>query len=262
MTIASLRETALDVLHIVAPVECVGCRRPGRGVCAECRAALVPRPVVRSLADGTPVAAALRYEGVVRRALLAFKEQGRTDAAGPLALALHAAVTTVVCTAAADAAHASLVDGLSTDTRAASATPPLAAVPVPSSRAAWRRRGYEPAALLLRRAGARPLRALVSTRGGVQKGLSLDERALNRTGSMRSIRSLAERRVVVVDDVLTTGATLMDACRAVREAGGEPIAAAVLAWTPRRIGLPAAETPSADDNPPAPDYGGVKGART
>jgi predicted amidophosphoribosyltransferase len=154
------------------------------------------------------VVTALRYEGQVRRMLLALKEQERLDVASRLALPLAAAV------AAAPVAE-------------------LAAVP--TSRAAWRRRGFDPVALLLRRAGLRPARVLRHVRRtGRQKTLGVDERAANRLGAMAARGSLAGRRFVVVDDVLTTGATIDEAARAIRDAGGEVLGGVGLAFTPRR----------------------------
>lgn len=72
-----------------------------------------------------------------------------------------------------------------------------------------------------------------------QAGLSRVERARNLAGALRirpgAAARLVERPVVLVDDVLTSGATLAEAARAVRAAGGRPIGAAVLGATaPRR----------------------------
>jgi len=214
-----LRDALLDALALVLPVECAGCGAPDRSLCAVCLAALTAAPSVHALADGTPVVSALDYEGAVRRAVLALKEGGRTDVAHALSVPLALAITTAV---------------------AAGATGPRPEVlPVPTSRAAFRRRGYDPLALLLRRAGVHTAAELVITRRSVQqKHLAVDERASNRAGAMRAKRGLHGRRFLLVDDILTTGATLAEAARAVRAAGGEIVAAATLAYTQKRAQHP------------------------
>ena len=69
--------------------------------------------------------------------------------------------------------------------------------------------------------------------GVAQKSLGVDERAANRAGALRERWSLAGLRVAIVDDVVTTGATLDEAARAIRAAGGEVDHAVTLAATPR-----------------------------
>lgn len=211
----AIRSAALDALALALPVHCSGCSVPGRALCDGCRRDLHPDPVRRRLADGTPVVAALRYEGRVRDVMLAFKEEGRTDAAAALSLALHAAVA-----GARDAAPAAA---------------PVELAAVPATRQAQRRRGYDPVGIVLRRAGGRPARVLtLTTDGASQKRLGAQERALSRVGSMRARLPLHGRSFLLVDDVLTTGATLDDAVRAIRVAGGSVVAAATIAWTPLR----------------------------
>jgi predicted amidophosphoribosyltransferase len=107
-------------------------------------------------------------------------------------------------------------------------------VPVPSSRAAFRRRGYAVTDLLARRAGATPRRLLVPGRAGLdQRGLGRQERARNVGGTLRARRAEG-MRVVVVDDVVTTGATLDEAVRVLRRAGADVVGAAAVATTPLR----------------------------
>jgi ComF family protein len=210
-----LRDALLDALALVLPVECAGCGAPDRSLCAACFASLRAEPARHALPDGTPVVCALDYAGAVRRAILALKENGRTDVARALAVPLACAMAL---------ASASVNPGARIET-----------LPVPTSRSAFRRRGYDPVALLVRRAGVRPAAELAHTRRATQqKHLPVDERASNRAGSLRARRPLAGRRFLLVDDVLTTGATLAEAARAVRAGGGEVVAAATLAYTQKR----------------------------
>jgi predicted amidophosphoribosyltransferase len=108
-------------------------------------------------------------------------------------------------------------------------------VPVPSSRSALRRRGFAVTDLLARRAGARPRRLLIPDRaaGGDQRELGIDDRARNVRGTMRA-READGARVVLVDDVVTTGATLTEAARTLRAAGAQVVGAVTVASTPRR----------------------------
>lgn len=195
----------LDALAVLLPVDCAGCGAPDRAVCDACRAALVQPAVASVTPGGLSVRSALRYEGCARALLLALKEDSRTDAARTLRAHL-----------------APLLD------------PALTLVAVPPSPAAWRRRGYDPVRLLLGRPG---LRALAVVRAGsAQKSLGEVERAANRAGALRATRRLDGLRVAIADDIVTTGATLDEAARAIRAAGGDPVEAVTLAATPRYFG--------------------------
>lgn len=116
-------------------------------------------------------------------------------------------------------------------------------VPVPTSGAAYRRRGYRVPELLIRRAGHHSHRMLRPTRRTHdQRDLDRGQRARNVAGSMRVVGPQgAGRMVVIVDDVVTTGATIDEAARALRAAGYRPGCAVALAATPggggvRRLG--------------------------
>ncbi|MEO6115610.1 MAG: phosphoribosyltransferase family protein [Pseudolysinimonas sp.] len=220
LTLATVREAALDALALLLPVECAGCGLPDRAVCADCRAALVPEPSRRLLPDGTPVFSGLDYDGVTRQVILAFKEQGRVPLARVLAPALAAAV--LEAGAALDLARVEVVA-------------------VPGSRRARRRRGFDPVGALVSRAGLDRARVFApAQQHTAQKTLSFEQRAPNLDGVFTVAASVNGRRFLLVDDVVTTGATLAAAAAALRGAGAEVVAAAVVASTPKRFATSAA----------------------
>lgn len=209
-----LQGVLLDAAAVLAPVACAGCGADDRALCPACRAALAPALRYDRLDDGTPLVSALEYAGPVRQAILAFKERGRTDVARALARPLAAAM------------------------RDAAERIPFADAPamcaVPSSRAAFRRRGYDPVSVVVRAAGWRPVPLLRHTRRHEeQKALGQAERARNVVNSLAARHPVTGRRLIVVDDIVTTGATITEAVRALRAAGGEVPFALTLAFTAR-----------------------------
>lgn len=214
-------------LDLFTGSECAACARPGRALCPECAVGLRasprvawPTPTPPGLAR--PVAAA-QYDGVVRRLVLAHKERSRWALARPLGELLAEAVAG----AARPGAGAVLV-------------------PVPSASSVVRARGHDPlvrttrqAAASLRRHGvpASVVRALrVASRPQDQAGLGVQARAANVAGRFASRMPGRGREVVVVDDVLTTGATAREAQRALEAAGWTVTGIAVVAATRRWAG--------------------------
>ncbi|WP_369203689.1 ComF family protein [Streptomyces sp. PU-14G] len=198
---------------------------------------------------------ALTYTGGVRAALLAHKERGALGLAAPLGTVLARAVR--LAANAPQAAPAASV-GLAEPAPAASAGrgpssrggglsrgrergrgAPVTLVPVPSARRAVAGRGHDPvrrlareAARTLRREGmaVRVLPVLRQRRWVVdQAGLTAAQRTANLAGALEpapaGARLLGAGRVVLVDDVMTTGASLAEAARALGGVGS----AAVLA---------------------------------
>ncbi|MEY9951132.1 ComF family protein [Leifsonia sp. EB34] len=212
---ATIRDAVLDAAAVLLPVSCAGCSAPDRSLCAGCVQALAPE-VRRHTVRGVAVWSALDYDDVPRTVLLAYKDGGRVDAARALAGALRPALA-----AAAGSRWRAVVPVL-----------------IPSTRAAWRRRGYHPTGMVLARtrALAPPLwHALRLTRQTAdQAALGSAQRADNRAGSMVASRRLSGRRCVIVDDIVTSGATIAEAARAIGAAGGTVGGAATLARTPRR----------------------------
>jgi predicted amidophosphoribosyltransferase len=243
MTLTTLVSTALaEAWALVAPVDCAGCGAHDRAMCPSCATGLQSRLMRATLeVDGSslPIVAALPYAGVARRALLALKHEGRTELARSLAPVLLAAVTV--------AWHGSGAELL---------------VPVPGSPAAAARRGFGPVALMARRAGLAVTHALRPVSAAPeQKGLRLEQRLATDAGRWRASSRVSGHRVLLVDDVVTSGGTLRAATRALRAAGAEVAGCAAMAAAVRRWGessihwkFIARHDEGHGDNEPVEDY--------
>lgn len=216
-----LADAGRDAWATLLPTECSGCGALDRALCTNCRRALLPtvHPVTR---DDAVIWAALGYEGVARQVIAAYKDGGRTDAAAALAAPLRAAIVAALAAVPDDSAPHTQRGGIQL-------------VTIPSSRLAWRIRGYHPVDALLSRAGLRPFLALAARTEAVdQVGLDRGARAANKNNSLIARQPLNGTRIILVDDIVTTGATLLEARRAVLAAGGTVVGLATLAETRRR----------------------------
>lgn len=231
----------VTVADLLLGARCVGCGGAALALCHDCGDAIVPCPEavhdlphltdLSHLADlphpadrerEVPAVAAGLNEGVLRRVVVAWKEEGVTRLTRVLAHHLAAAVVPHVT-------HAAVV-----------------LVPVPTSRRSRRIRGSDLLDDVTRRA-ARMLRdggvdvvveqALTYSRTTRdQAGLDVEARLANVDGAFRARRDRPRRpgEVVVVDDVLTTGATVAEAVRALDAVGRRPVGISAIAATPRR----------------------------
>jgi predicted amidophosphoribosyltransferase len=239
------RSALLAALDLALPAECAGCGLVPGLLCRNCVAALAaparpawPRP---SPAGLPPPWAIAGYDGPVRAALLAHKEQGRAALARPLGGALACSVRAALASTEEEAPSDQLPAG-----RAAG----VVLVPMPSRRGAVRERGRDPtlaiarqAAQLLRGEGkdvsVRPVLRMAGTVQD-QSGLDAQARAANLRGAVllpdRWVAQLSHdrTRVVLVDDIITTGASLAAAAVTLRRTGIEIVGAALVAATRRR----------------------------
>jgi predicted amidophosphoribosyltransferase len=212
------------MLDLVLPLECGGCGAPSTRWCPVCARELSVKPdephlVTARVDPGVPVFTLGRYAGARREAIVAVKEHGRADLITPLAGALHFGLDHLLMWGILDT--------------------PLHVVPAPTRRSAARRRGGDPVThmALAATAGHRDITVIQALRMRAfvrdSVGLSTTDRQRNIAGRVKAAKPVAGD-VLVVDDIVTTGATLGEAARALTAAGQRPRAAAVVAHRPRR----------------------------
>lgn len=230
-----LRRGMSDLFSLCVPTWCVLCSEADFPVCEACQILLRPDPLVRMLPIDhnrqLTVVAAAAYEAELREVILAYKERGRADTVAALAPLLATSLHEVLVRVQSQVAGQLVV-----------------CVPMPSTRRGERERGYRHVDVLLSRAlrvlarsrvaqGARLpqlqrwLRTRQTSPRADQVGLGRNERHRNLSHTMRASRSAFGRHVVLVDDVVTSGATLREAHRALELQGARVIAAVALANT-------------------------------
>ncbi|HWC23278.1 MAG TPA: phosphoribosyltransferase family protein [Flexivirga sp.] len=232
--------TALqEICDLALPRSCAGCGEQRVAFCTQCRAELedavtaepfeaTPTPCP----PGFPVTwSQAPYDGAIAELLRAFKDSGRGDAGPHLARLLRSAL-------------AGLLEAEDSCRRELALGGQLLVVPMPSRSTSTRARGREPTVELGRRAVDRSRRLVlrrvlrVARSGRDQAGLSAHERSVNLRGAMRLTgtgRTLVPGRVcVVIDDIVTTGSSLVEARATLLAAGAIEVLAATVAATQRR----------------------------
>jgi ComF family protein len=213
------------VLDLAFPARCPGCGREGEPICSTCLPALdarldQPAGVAIGLSSDVPATIlqldwCAPFSGVVRKALHQLKYGGETRLALPLGAAIARRWARI-------AAGGDL----------------LVPVPVHADRA--RQRGYDQAALIARAAASNlglPCAPILERARATIAQFDLDRatRATNVRGAFRlragsaGIRPLDGRWIVLVDDVVTTGATLCACAAPLLDAGAIGVSAVTVA---------------------------------
>jgi ComF family protein len=207
----------MGLLDLLLPPACAGCGRFGHLLCRDClagfRAAtasddrfIAPDPGTMVGDDLELAIAAFAHDGMLRRALQRLKYGGSGRIAVPLALAAAPALEAL-----------------------ARVCGPLPLIPVPVHAARLRQRGYNQAGLLADALGAvaglAVLDILERRRATArQHGLGKAARLHNLRGAF-ALRHGARTpsRLILVDDILTTSATLESCARVLRDAGAAAV---------------------------------------
>ena len=213
-----IKNVLSKLYQFIFPSRCVFCGKylnspAAEWICASCRGNIVEQSAgTASLRGGFPCVYALRYEGAVRRAILRFKFNNRPQIAQTFAY--------LMAQAASAYAGSELITW------------------VPVSRLRGMKRGYDQSFLLCRYMcecfQRKPTPTLVKHRHNKrQSRLDAEQRASNVTGAyhIRPHADVLGKRVLLVDDILTTGATLGECAQTLRRAGASEVVCVVLART-------------------------------
>ena len=211
------------MLDIWFPQDCVGCGQPPSLICESCRKRQIlrPRTVTRT---GLPVGLAVTdYAGFSQQLVHAFKLTGSHRLAQELGRQMASHLQNAMRINGTDASPAPTATG-------------VILVPAPSRKAANRNRGYQPATLLAKevarflRAAGTPARvqACLELHASVldQSQLTAAQREQNLLGKVRcnpaDLQVPTGWKVVLLDDIVTTGATLRGMTEALVSEGCQP----------------------------------------
>jgi competence protein ComFC len=198
------------VVELFTPSQCLGCAQDGDILCAGCIDKAAAGRTWVTYPEATPLsgcAVGAYYEGPVKELILQLK--------------FHRARSAVED--AASLVAAALPEDLRVDV----------VTSVPISPARYRERGYNQSGLIARQVARQlrlPYASLLSrVTSAHQMGLDRSRRLVQIKGAFYPLRELDGRRVLVVDDVITTGATLLECAETLRAVGASQVWAGVVA---------------------------------
>lgn len=191
------------IISAIAPFSCLGCTREGSILCAGCQAALPPNTLV-SNGDAEPdYMAATPYKDVAKDVVHALKFGRAQSAADCIARVMNARIA--------------LPPG------------PWIITHIPTANSRVRLRGYDQAQLIARRFAlyqGTPCASLLARTGNArQVGANRAERLAQANGLFRvkHVPLLQNARVILIDDVITTGASMRAASQALIDAGAQEV---------------------------------------
>jgi ComF family protein len=207
-----------ELLDIFLPSQCALCQRPPSVICTDCLKSFEgkSRAVQRAHLRGTSL---FEFDERSAKLIADFKENGQ------FAIALK------------------LIDHLLNESLrdALLAMAPEVLVAVPSSTKSFAKRGFVPAQVIANRF-ARNLGLRATSKAlwlnrvaSDQAGLDQESRAENLVGAMKASVALSGKRVLLVDDIVTTGSSLVEAARAASVVGAQVVGFATLAETILKI---------------------------
>ena len=215
------RALGSDLADLVLARSCAGCEAPGSVLCESCWAYLTRGVVERDLPDGGTAFASTDYLGIGKSVVIAHKEHGWHSLTPMLGTLLARAVTST-------------------------SAEPVTLVPIPPHAHAIARRGTDPLADIVTHAvralldiGQSACRASLLTRArdtGTVKMLGREQRrvAVESSFTITTHVPKTHGRIVVVDDVITTGITITEAKRTLALGGFVVHGTASVASTPMR----------------------------
>lgn len=202
-----------DLLAIFVPHLCIGCQQEGSLLCGECRQLLpAPSDSWQTLTHLEHMQAVTEYGGLAKALLWRLKSGGAQAAARAMAECMAPLVRAV---------------------------PESVIVPIPTATSHVRQRGYDQVGLLareLRRCTGVPVEAVLARSGQThQVGSSRSQRLQQLQSVFWAKRPIAvDTRIILLDDVTTTGASLEMAAQVLRNAGACHVEGLVFACTPHK----------------------------
>ena len=204
--------------ELLFPVHCYGCKAIGLEICSKCRRFWNPHFYIQKI-DGLTVYSSIKYSPIARSILLSAKESSVKRADEMIIEALLNTLRRLPPHLLRDAVL----------------------MPIPGSKRAIRKRGrdfiFELTKELSDRTGIPRISGMEISRGLLdQSGLSATDRSRNISGAFKFEGPKILKEVFLIDDLVTTGATLLEAKRALNE-GGISVTRAITACTAQTLNI-------------------------